>query len=87
MFTLFIQELKSRYGLGYNVQVRVKLDEDGNPDNTALCGFMRLNFPDATLEVSLSLSLSLSLPLSLYPSLCLFLVFLFAFSLEFFLVR
>ena len=46
-----LQELKSKYGAGYNVQIKVKFDESGHPDTVTLIGFMRLHFPDAKLEV------------------------------------
>ena len=45
------QELKSKYGAGYNVQVKVKSDGKGQPETTQLQGFMRLHFPEAKLEV------------------------------------
>ncbi|KAL5250662.1 hypothetical protein ACHWQZ_G016406 [Mnemiopsis leidyi] len=45
-----LQELKSKYGAGYNVQVKVKSDGKGEPDTAQLQGFMRLHFPEAKLE-------------------------------------
>ncbi|XP_063687941.1 phospholipid-transporting ATPase ABCA3-like isoform X2 [Bolinopsis microptera] len=45
-----LQELKSKYGAGYNVQVKVKSDSNGQPETTQVQGFMRLHFPEAKLE-------------------------------------
>ena len=43
--------MKSKYGAGYNVQVKVKSDSNGQPETTQVQGFMRLHFPEAKLEV------------------------------------
>ena len=47
LITLF-QELKSRYGQGYNVIIKSK---DNTADKSILTGFMRMHFSDAKLEV------------------------------------